>query len=611
MLATFAACVGPLLAGADAVRSTDLILHSFDQADGFHPMGRLLLASDGSLYGTTNSGGGGSCSANGNSGCGVIFKLDPASGVYTVLHRFQGSPDGAQPFPLIEGNDGNFYGVAELGEDRGPAGYDAGTIFRITPDGTFTVLHQFLNSPKNYPTAGLTLGSGGDLFGTTRSGGDRGGAGTFFKITTGGAFTILNSFAVGGPEPSAPDTALALGADGNFYGTSSYGGTTNNGTVYRVTPAGVFTTLQSFPTTANIDASGGGLLQASDGDLYGARGNGGENSLGSVFRMKFDGTQVGNYSLSDHGVAFPKQSLVEGEGGALYGAAGGGKHGLGGLYRITTSGVVTPLLSFEGGVNHGANPTPLTKGANGVFYGMTYDGGANAGGTIYRLATVPLEPPTNLSASIANHSITLNWTAAEGADSYSVFQGLSPTGEGSTPVQTGIIGTTVTLGGLSNGVRYYYRVASANSTGLSSGSSEVSAVPFPPLAPPNDIRTVAGDGQVTLNWTTSEGAIGYNIYLGLAPGAVNSSPILQHLPGNSVTVGDLINGQTYYFKVAAVSSSEISSLSAEVSATPSNSAGGGGSPNIGTLLLMAGLAWGRRNFSGKVLAKFSPTSKRS
>jgi uncharacterized repeat protein (TIGR03803 family) len=185
------------------------VLHAFSySSEGGHPMAGLVQATDGNFYGTTSSGG-----ASGN---GTVFKITP-NGTLTVLHAFSVSSEGGTPMAsLVQATDGNFYGTTSSGGASGN-----GTVFKITPNGTLTVLHAFSYSNEGgHPMAGLVQATDGNFYGTTSSGGASGyGNGTVFKITPNGTLTVLHAFSYSG-EGGMPRSGLVQATDGNFYGTT-------------------------------------------------------------------------------------------------------------------------------------------------------------------------------------------------------------------------------------------------------------------------------------------------------------------------------------------------------------------------------------------------------
>jgi uncharacterized repeat protein (TIGR03803 family) len=216
-------------------------LQSFDGTDGINPIAGLVQGTDGNFYGTVTTGG-----AN---GCGTVFKIT-TSGTLTTLHSFD-STDGYYPYGgLVQGTDGNFYGTTAFGGTNYTCylGEPCGTIFKITPSGTLTTLHNFDGTDGARPYAGLLLGSDGDFYGTTYYGGigSANGAGTIFKITPSGTLTTLFKFSFVTKDGAYPNGGLIQGTDGNFYGTTSAGGTVGVGTVFEITPNGKLTTLHSF-----------------------------------------------------------------------------------------------------------------------------------------------------------------------------------------------------------------------------------------------------------------------------------------------------------------------------------------------------------------------------
>jgi uncharacterized repeat protein (TIGR03803 family) len=261
-------------------------LYSFvgPPSDGYQPTAGLVQGSDGNFYGTTYEGG---TSANCDGvGCGTVFRISP-SGNYTQLYSFAGPPDGAQPYAgLVQGSDGNFYGTTEHG-GSGSCSLGCGTVFRISPSGTETNLHSFAGSPTDgaYPSAGLVQGSDGNFYGTTQVGGTNPcQCGTVFRISSSGSYTTLYSF-VGYPNDGVDPRGLVQGSDGNFYGTTQVGGTNDDGTVFRISPSGSYTSLYSFGSYPGDGGDPAGLVQGSDGNFYGTTEHGGTNNDGTVFKL--------------------------------------------------------------------------------------------------------------------------------------------------------------------------------------------------------------------------------------------------------------------------------------------------------------------------------------
>jgi uncharacterized protein (TIGR03437 family) len=249
-------------------------LHGFlTSTEGASPFGTLIQATDGNFYGTTRAGGANSA--------GTVYRMTPA-GALTVLHTFGGiqGKDGGAPFcSLIQATDGNLYGTTSQ-----VATVNFGTVFRITPSGTFTTLYTFSGKADGAnPMAGLIQAQDGNFYGTTQSGGAHD-FGSIFKITPGGALTSLYSFGATSAGPSGPTVSLIQATDGNFYGSAN-----NPPTIFKMTPSGALTLL------VNPDgAVDGPLIQAKDGNFYGTTFAGGRTSDGSVFSLSGPGYVCNN-----------------------------------------------------------------------------------------------------------------------------------------------------------------------------------------------------------------------------------------------------------------------------------------------------------------------------
>jgi uncharacterized repeat protein (TIGR03803 family) len=274
------------------------ILYSFCSQrscpDGESPNAQLTRGVDGNFYGSTPWGGN---SQMCEQGCGTIFKITP-SGLFTMLYSFCSQPncaDGTYPTGgLTLGSDGNFYGTTPEGGGSANCYPGCGTVFKITPAGTFTTLHIFTSGDGFYSQAAMVQGADGNFYGTTAMGGSQA-AGTIFRISTTGSFSTLHSFCLqhGCPDGATPRSGLVQGIDGNFYGTATQGGLTENcysgcGILFKVTPAGAFSTLYEFcsqPNCTDGATPAGVLIQALDGNFYGTTQVGGNSNNGTVFSL--------------------------------------------------------------------------------------------------------------------------------------------------------------------------------------------------------------------------------------------------------------------------------------------------------------------------------------
>ncbi|MGA2177435.1 MAG: choice-of-anchor tandem repeat GloVer-containing protein [Verrucomicrobiota bacterium] len=283
-----------------------------------------------------------------------------------------------------------------------------------------------LSVPPQYPSAALVQGSDGNFYGTTEYGGASG-EGTVFQVTTNGTLTTLVSF--NGTNGSYPFAGLVQGSDSNFYGTTQYGGTNENyGTVFEMTPAGALTTLVSFNGT-NGSYPAAALVQGTNGNFYGTTQSGGASGMGTVFEVTSAGVLTTLVSFNNTDGAVPLPGLVQGTNGNFYGTTfqGGdvsidglfGNSGGGTVFEMTPAGVLTRLVEFSGA--NGENPAGgLVQGTNGNFYGTTSIGGnlsLNAG---YGFGTVFKMTPGGALTTLVSFNLTngYNPTAAlvQGSD---------------------------------------------------------------------------------------------------------------------------------------------------------------------------------------------------
>jgi uncharacterized repeat protein (TIGR03803 family) len=348
------------------------VLHHFTGylggEDGSAPQG-VVEGSDGALYGTTESGG-----LHGDdlhpTGSGTIFKLKKDGSGYTVLHRFPGlTGDGIGPWAgLVEGRDGAFYGTTLLGGTK-----DGGTAFKLKKDGSgYTVLHSFLRSETDgfKPMAGLLAGSDGALYGTTDAGGS-GHSGTVFRLGPDGSdYKLLHSFAVEPSDGRFPRSSLVEGRDGTLYGTTENGGTRDAGTVFKLNKDGSgYRLLHSFTGSLGLKPDPQGLMQ------------GVSNGVTTKF--------------SDAGEGMGPTGLVQGSDGALYGTTEHhGKNGGGTLFRLNPDGGNFAVLhNFPVAQGDGQNPwAKMVHGSDGSILGTTKICSTNNFGTVFRLSIFGSNP---------------------------------------------------------------------------------------------------------------------------------------------------------------------------------------------------------------------------
>jgi uncharacterized repeat protein (TIGR03803 family) len=363
-----------LVAAIPATAQTFTNLVSFDGANGNDPYNSsVVVGPNGNLYGTTLVGG---------TVGGTVFEITPA-GVLTTIYNFcsqNGCTDGIVPFGgLTLGTDGNFYGTT----NSGGANF-AGTVYKITPSGTLTTVYSFCSQTNcadgQAPDAGLVEGANGNFYGTTSSGGAHS-SGTIFEITTSGTLTTLYNFC---SQTNCADgwtvySALTRASNGKLYGVTLSGGASGFGTVFSITATGTLTTLHNF-SGKDGQTPWGGLVQASDGNLYGTASSGGRTDNGIVFKMTKAGrlTKIHDFCLSAYCTdgAVPLGTLIQGSNGNLYGTTiTGGANYRGTVFEITTAGVLTSLHSFAGTDGQSPYAGVVQDVSNGTLYGTTTLGG--------------------------------------------------------------------------------------------------------------------------------------------------------------------------------------------------------------------------------------------
>jgi uncharacterized repeat protein (TIGR03803 family) len=319
----------------------------------------------------------------------AIITLDSATGsaqTVTTLHSFNGT-DGLLPdAALVQGTDGNFYGTTAAG-----GAHHQGTVFKIDSAGNLTTLHSFSGFPLDgaAPTAGLVQGADGNFYGTTASGGMFF-QGTVFRMTPAGMLLVMHSFNGFMGEGAIPAAGLVQGSDANFYGTTVSGGAHYKGTVFKITSLGALTTLHSF---GDVSGDGvkptAGLVQGTDGNFYGTTASGGTHYQGTAFQITPAGavSVLHSFSASTTEGAVPVAGLVQGSDGNFYGTTAiGGMHYQGTVFNVDSMGNFTTLHSLTGYPNEGAGPVAgLMQGSDGNFYGTTAAGGIHYQGTAFKI----------------------------------------------------------------------------------------------------------------------------------------------------------------------------------------------------------------------------------
>jgi uncharacterized repeat protein (TIGR03803 family) len=358
-----------VFATSPVLAQTFSVVYRFQAGSGgWNPGGGVILDASGNLYGTASRGG---------KQCGVVFEVT-AAGAETPIHTF--GQKGCEPLAgLVQDVAGNFYGTTRIG-----GRYAKGIVFKLAPDGKFTVLHKFgVNGDDGaLPVTGLILGSDGKLYGTTAYGGDAncpsgfGGCGTIFKLSLSGKETILHRFSGGAHDGANPSTGLVQDIAGNLYGATECqsGGPHCHTGVFKLDPSHKLTTLD------DRDEARGFVLDAA-GNLYGTgsggSGNCGVNGCGVVFKLDTNSgeeTVLYNFLGAPDGW-IPLGGVIRDLAGNLYGTTvlGGAFNG-GIVFRIDPSGSESILHSFKG--SDGAGPvSALVQDGAGNLYGTTPDGG--------------------------------------------------------------------------------------------------------------------------------------------------------------------------------------------------------------------------------------------
>jgi len=365
----------------EAEAGHEKILYSFTGAlDGNDPDSRLVMDADGNLYGTTFDGG--------DFNAGTVFKLRP-NGVQSVLYSFTGGKDGGFPTGdlILDFDNGGLVGTTEAGGDHG-----VGTVFTVDRNGGGeTVDYSFTGgSDGANPVGGLIEDGSANLYGTTKNGGDASFGTVFELVPFGGGFKLLHTFI--GSDGANPESSLVMDADGNLYGTTLEGGALNQGTVFKITPHGKEKVLHSFDGTNDGRFPTSGVAIDFDGNLYGTTPGGGQNIAGTLYRMSKSGKikVLHAFSGGDDG-GNPVGTLLLGGDGEIYGvtfSGGAGDASDGTVFKLSPSGKEKVLHSFDADVdvNDGFKPSGgLIMDDVGTLYGVTSSGGTSGAGTVFRV----------------------------------------------------------------------------------------------------------------------------------------------------------------------------------------------------------------------------------
>jgi uncharacterized repeat protein (TIGR03803 family) len=369
-------------------------LHSFDAIpfDGEVAHSPLLLASDGALYGTTSTGGAFGTRNGGNApGDGTVYKINPDGSQYAVVQSFNSAGgDGGNARPgLIQGSDGALYGMTQLG-----GAFGVGSVFKINHDGSGYAIIKSLNNSGGdgqLPWGALLEGSDGALYGNCVAGGLNN-YGTVFKLNKDGSgYTNLHDFQlVFGTDAENPLAHLIEGKDGALYGTTHNGGTPNTGygAIYKLNKDGSgYAVLKGFtlngPDGSFLDAP---LLQASDLALYGTASTGGTNGVGTLFKINTDGSSfkvIHNFTRKIGDANLPEGGVIEGSDGALYGTAQNtGPGTVSVVFRVNKDGSGFTIITGLSGDPYGE----LVEWTDQMLYGTTSSGGVYGAGTLFRVA---------------------------------------------------------------------------------------------------------------------------------------------------------------------------------------------------------------------------------
>ncbi len=355
---------------------------------------------------------------------------------FTTLYSFTGGLDGSEPFAgVIQDPAGNLYGTTALG-----GGDQLGVVYEMNTAGTETVLYSFTGYDGLYPLAPVDRDKAGNIYGTTFSGGTSL-DGAVFKIDTAGNETVLHSltYGSGGCEPSQ---GLVRDNAGNLYGTTFACGSSDYGTIFKVSRAGNFTLLHGFTGYPSDGAEPyyGHLVMDKSGNLYGVTPAGGASGYGALYKLSKGGTLtlLHSFNKGTSDGCYPGGSVVQDNAGNFYGTTYQcGSSNSGTIWKVSKKGKETILHNFAGGASDGCNPyAGVARDSKGNLYGVTYECGANNYGALYKLS--------------ASGKLTL-------LRSFDYTDGAYPEGEVLRTTKGALFGTTLGGGTYGYGTVWEYR----------------------------------------------------------------------------------------------------------------------------------------------------------
>jgi uncharacterized repeat protein (TIGR03803 family) len=378
-----ATALGIQTADTARVRATESfeVLYRFAVGlDGSGVPSGLVQARDGSFYGTTERGGA--------FDRGTIFRISP-DGALTILHAFTPSEGTSSSLALVAGRDGNYYGTGRGGDptaDTTPGSLGAfgirgtrfGTVFQVTTDGAFSVLHMFTGGSDGANPSGALIQADDETFYGTTDG--QLGKGTVFKMTRAGEVSILRTFT---SVTELTPNSLMQATDGHLYGTTLSGGVLDNaGSIFKMSTSGAYTILHRFTLPEGVGPVG--LIQASDGNLYGPTHAGGAYTFGTIFKISTTGRFATLHMFTGADGILPSAGLVEADGNFYGTTTAGGAAGLGTVFMMTSAGSLRTIHAFT--ASEGTHSSARLIASGGYLYGTRDGDGRTGNGLVFRLS---------------------------------------------------------------------------------------------------------------------------------------------------------------------------------------------------------------------------------